>query len=305
MAKRRSTSPEPPPPVGLGGRLRSVPAATWLFVALAVAMTILTVQGIATTGLADLVALGYVGFGGVPTAIAFLLPAALFLRHRDVWQTDRLLVVGTVLFGVVEVLQYITPGVSDWLASLIPAPPDVSFLAPLPITFGVVVGILGAMAPIYTGRGLVAARAYEDAPAARRWWVVVALLTLVAGVTNVLNLVNLSLDIPTGAVMAYFWLTVLTVAVSLLGVFGWAYLAGATLVGWRSGEEPARGWALASIGSGLVLVGLALSGIIASIGVFATPLPNQLSLGILGAFALAYLLLLAAFLARLPASIED
>ena len=125
---------------GLGGRLRSVPAATWLFVALAVGDDDPHGPGHRDDRPRRSRGARLRRVRGVPTAIAFLLPAALFLRHRDVWQTDRLLVVGTVLFGVVEVLQYISPGVSDWLASLIPAPPDVSFLAPLPIAFGVVVG---------------------------------------------------------------------------------------------------------------------------------------------------------------------
>jgi hypothetical protein len=268
-------------------------------------MTVLAIRGVALAGIGDLASLAYAGFGAVPTAIAFLLPAALFLRHRNVWQADRLLVVGTVMFGTVEFLQYISPGLSGWFASLIPAPPDLPFLVPLDIGFSVVVGILGAMAPIYTGRGLVAARAYEDAPAARRWWIIVAALTLVAGVTNVLNLVNLSADIPEGAVAVYFWLTVLSVAISLLSVFGWAYLAGVTLVAWRSGEEPPRGWGLAAFGSGLVLLGLAVSGVFATVGVFASPLPNELSIGILAAFALGYVLLLVAFLAGLPAGIDD
>jgi hypothetical protein len=76
-------------------------------------------------------------------------------------------------------------------------------------------------------------------------------------------------------------------------------------VAWRSGEEPPRGWWLAALGSGLVLLGLAVSGVIATIGVFGSPLPNELSIGILAAFALGYVLLLLAFLAGLPEDVDD
>ena len=77
-----------------------------------------------------------------------------------------------------------------------------------------------------------------------------------------------------------------------------------TLVAWRSGEEPPRGWLLAALGSGLVLLGLAISGVIATIGVFGSPLPDELSIGILAAFALGYVLLLLAFLAGLPDDVD-
>ena len=212
----------------------------------------------ASSRLARPIALGWAIaiFGATPTVVAFLFPAFLFLRHPRVWSTDRVLAFGVVLFGVVEVLQYIAPGLSGWFTSLIPPPVDMPFLAPLDVAFTVVVGILAAMAPIYTGRGLVAARAYEDEPGSRKWWLIVALVTVVAGVTNVLLLVNVSLDVPDGALVAYFWLTVLSVALSLLSVFGWAYLAGAGLIGWRSGEEPLRGWLLAALAAGLRAAGV-------------------------------------------------
>jgi len=229
----------------------------------------------------------------------------LWLRHPRIWTTDRVLAVGAVLFGVVEVLQYISPGLSGWFVSLIPPPDGMPFLSPLDVGFSVVVGLLGAMAPFAAGRGLSTARAYEDAPRVRRWWLIVVALTLVAGVTNVLLLVNLSLDIPPDAVVAYFWLTVLSVVLSLLSVFGWAYLAGVALVGWRSGEAPGRGWLLASLAACLILLGLAVSGVFAAIGVFTTPLPPELSIGILAAFALAYVLLGLAFLVGLPGDLDD
>jgi hypothetical protein len=284
----------------LPDRLTALPWPTLFFGSLAIVMTALAIRGVVIAGPTDALSIGYAISGAIPTAVAFLLPATLFFRHRDVWQSNRLLVVGTVLFGVVEILQYISPGISEWLSSVIAPPADLPFLAPLDIAFNVVVGIISALAPIYVGRGLIAARVYEDEPGTRKWWLVVAALTLVAGVTNVLMLINLSLDIPADAVMAYYWLTVLSVAISLLSLFGWAYFAGAAVVGWRSGESPSRAWGLASLGGGLILVGLTVSGVIGAIGVFGAPLPNELSILILGAFALGYLVLLAAFLIGLP-----
>ncbi len=293
-------APEPEPPSGVVGRLAAVPAPTWVFVLLSVTMTVLAVRGIAQAGIDNITGFAFAISGAIPTAIAFLLPAALFLRHRRIWSTDRLLVVGVVLFGIVEFLQYVSPGMTAGFDAIIPAPTGLPFLVPLDVAFQVVVGILAAMAPIYTARGLLAARAYEDEPGSRRWWLLVGVLTVVAAVTNVLNLVNLSLDIPPDAIVAYFWLTVLSVAISLLSVFGWAYLAGVALVGWRTGERPLKGWGLAALGAGLVLLGFAVSGVIATVGVFTTPLPDELSIGILAAFALGYVLLLAALLTGLP-----
>jgi len=298
------TPPEPVPPSGPVGRAMAVPRPVWLFVGLSTVMSALAVRGIAQAGITTAAGFAFATFGAIPTAIAFLLPAALFLRHRRIWWTDRLLVVGTVLFGVVEFLQYVSPGMTAGFSAIIPAPTGLPFLVPLDVAFQVVVGILAAMAPIYTARGLLAARAYEDEPGSRRWWLLIGALTVVVAVTNVLNLVDLSLGIPPDAIVAYFWLTVLSVALSLLSVFGWAYLAGVALIGWRTGEGPLRGWRLAALGAGVVLLGLAVSGVIATVGVFTTPLPDELSIGILAAFALGYVLLLAAFLAGVPAGAE-
>ncbi len=296
---------EPPPSPTVRRRLAGVPRPTWLFLLLAAISTVLAFQTASTAGIGDTFALSSTVLRGIPTAVAFLIPAALFLRHPAAWQTDRLLVVGTILFGVVELLQFASAGVTGWFDSVIPPDPTSVLPSPLNVTYNVVVGLIGALAPAATGRGLLAARAYEDGRRARWWWLVVAFLTLVAGVTNILLLVNLSLDIPDSAVLAYFWLTVLTVVVSLVSVFGWAYLAGVTLVGWRSQEEPGTGWGLGALASGVVLAGLAASGLVAAISVFGPKLPDELSLTFLGAFALGYLLLIVAFFAGLPAAIDD
>ena len=286
-------------------RIAGVPRPTWAFLALALVSTILAIQTAATSGVSDSFSLSAAVLRGIPTAVAFLIPAALFLRHREAWTTDRVLVVGTVLFGVVELLQFASAGATAWFDSVIPPDPTNTLPSPLNVTYNVMVGLLGALAPAVTARGLLAARAYEDSRHARRWWLIVALLTLIAGVTNILLLVNLSIDIPNDTVVIYFWLTVLTVVVSLISVFGWAYLAGITLVGWRSYEEPGAGWGLGALASGVVLAGLAASGTVAAIRVFGPSLSDQLSLTFLGAFALGYLLLIVAFFARLPAGIDD
>jgi len=304
-ASRTPEIDEPPPPPTLGMRLAGVPRPTWLFSLLAILSTILTVQSASAAGISDSFTFSTTVLRGIPTAVAFLIPAALFLRHRDAWTTDRVLVVGTVLFGVVELLQYASPGVTAWLDTIIPPDPTSLLPSPLNVSFTVIVGLLGALAPAVTGRGLLAARAYEDSRRSRVWWLIVALLTLIAGVTNILLLINLSLDIPNDTVVIYFWLTVLTVVVSLINVFGWAYLAGVALVGWRSYEEPGTGWGIGALGSGVVLAGLAASGVVAAISVFGPKLPDQSSLAFLGAFALGYLLLIVAFFAGLPAAIDE
>ena len=236
----------------------------------------------------------------IPTVVAFLLPAALFLRHPDAWRTFRLLAVGTVLFGVVEILQFIAPGLDTWFGEVIPPSEDLPFLAPLSVGFNVVVGLLGAAAPFFVGRGLLAARQYENGDGSGRWWLIVAAMTVVAGVTQVAMLLNLSLDIPADAVIAYFWITVVSVAIGILALLGWAYLAGTAMVGWRSSEEPYRGWALAAFGGVAVLAGLLISGVIGVNNVFATPLPNEVGIVVVTCFGLGYLALFLGFLAGLP-----
>ena len=286
----------------LPDRLTALPWPTIVFALLAVGMAGLVIYGILSTSSPDSFQVVQTLIGAIPTVVAFLLPAALFLRHPDAWRTHRVVVVGTVLFGVVEVLQYISPGLSDWFASVIPPPEDLPLVAPLGVGYSVVVGLLSAMAPFLVARGLIAARNYEDAPGSRRWWLIVAVLTLITGVTNVMMLVNLSLDIPPDAVVTYYWLTVLNVVISLIGLFAWAYFAGTALIGWRASEDPGRGWGLAALGGCLVLVGLALNGTISALNFFAnTALPNELLVGIFTAFGLGYLALLGAFLAGLPA----
>ena len=133
--------------------------------------TVLAFQTASTAGIGDTFALSSAVLRGIPTAVAFLIPAALFLRHRAAWQTDRLLVVGTVLFGVVELLQFASAGRDRVVRLGHPAGPDVGPAVPLNVTYNVVVGLIGALAPAATGRGLLAARAYEDG---RRRAVVVA-----------------------------------------------------------------------------------------------------------------------------------
>lgn len=302
---RETQAEEPPPPPTLRMRLADVPWQAWAFVILAIISTVLALDTASQAGIKDTFSLSVATLRAIPTSVAFLIPAMLFFRHHDVWQTDRMLVVGTLLFGTVELFQFASSGATAWFDTLIPPDPTSVLPSPMNVTYNVVVGLLGALAPAVTGRGLLAARAYEDGRGARRWWIIVAFLTLVAGVTNILLLVNLSLDIPDDAVLVYFWLTVLTVVVGLISVFGWAYLAGVTLVGWRSREEPGAGWGLGALATGIVLAGLAASGLVAAISIFGPTLPDQLSLSFLGAFALGYLLLIVAFFAGLPAAIDD
>jgi hypothetical protein len=287
----------------LPDRLTRFPRLPLAFTALAIAMGILSLTRLTTAGGPFWVGYGLVA--SIPSVVAFLLPAALFRRHPDAWRTLRLMVVGSVLFGVVEVLQYVSPGLSDWFTTVVPPPVDLPFLSPLSVGFSVVVGLLGAMAPTLTGRGLAMARRYENDAGSRRWWLVIAGMTVVAGVTQIAMLLNLSLDIPPDAVIAYFWITVVGVAVSLVALLGWSYLAGTAVVGWRSGEDPVRGWRLAALAGFLVLVGLVLSGILGVVGVFGTPLPNEVGIVVVLSFALGYLALLGALLAGLPETDED
>ena len=92
-----------------------------------------------------------------------------------------------------------------------------------------------------------------------------------------------------------------TVALGILRVVAWAYLAATVIRGWWSGEEPNTGWWLAVLATALVLVALALVNISGILGSGDTTFVTAYGYVTATAYSLGHVCLLAAFAVGLPA----
>ena len=301
--------PEPPADAALSRGLRGSPhpfvvlrRIPWLalvFVALAVADLYWMLRQsdfLAGMSIGDIA--GY-ALRVTPGVAAILMPAAVLASHRDTWRRIPTVVFGTVLFASVQGLAVVADPLQPIFASLTPASAELPDLVPLAALFDAVVSLASVLGVTYIGLGLAQARRYEDRPAEAISLVVPVAATL-ATIIGVLAASRFDFGgTPLTPPLAIYLAA--TVALGILRVVAWAYLAAVVIRGWWSGEGPNTGWWLAVLATALVLLALALvniSGILnSSDATFVTAYGYVTAT----AYALGHLCLLAAFAVGLPA----
>ncbi|MDO8484523.1 MAG: hypothetical protein Q7S35_06215 [Candidatus Limnocylindrales bacterium] len=288
--------------------LAGIPTGAWVFSLLAIARLIWFVRE-AHLGPAPgpSVVLAFVT-GIVPAVVAVLLPGALLLRHADAWSRARTLLLGTVLFAVVEGMRVLSPSLQPFFEQLTPGSEETPYLVPLALLYTSAEGLLAIFAVTNIGLGLAQARRYLDRSGTRLIVVVAALIVVLVAVERVVSVSQLPFDeIPMTPTVAVYLASAIVLGV--LSIAAWGYLAATSVRGARAGEEPEAGWTIGAIGACLIVAAFGLS----AAGSLARPSPetqdlfNSIGQGISVIYTLGYLGLLGGLLLGLPSlePIED
>ena len=278
----------------------------WVFVMLAVARLIWYLRMSPLENPTDPGALvGYVA-GITPSIVAILFPAALLLRHPEATTRARTLVVGLVLFAVVEGLRVLILPLQPIFEDLTPGSPETPFLVPLALIYNGAIGLLASFAVANIGLGLARARQYEDASGVQLLGATMVTAVSLVAVGGVLSVNQLPLDeiTMTPTVVIYLGSTVI---LSVLFAASWAYVASVAIRGARAGELPEPGWRIAATGGGLIITAYAIRSLLVIPGspgpdtqALFTALASWLSIAV----AIGYLAILAALLRGLPSLVE-
>ena len=191
-----------------------------------------------------------------PGLAAILLPAALIARHPDVARRIPALLAGAILFAAVQAFILIADPLQPLFATLTPASDDLPSIVPSAAIYELIVAFVSAAGLGLFGFGLIQARRFPDRGSAGVVLLVpiAGILTTVAGVVGLARLDLTGVSVTAG-VLIYLAASVL---LGIVRVVAWAFLASVTIRGWRAGEAPLAGWWLAVLGTGLVLLALAM-----------------------------------------------
>jgi hypothetical protein len=284
-----------------------VPLLVWPFVALSVVTAWALTQQDGLNGLTAVETARW-AIGQIPSVLAPLVAAALFLRHPDAPRSLPMLAIGALLLGVGAVLELIDPWLTEVLQAIAPPSPD-ALLAQgqVVLWYGVLRPLVPVFATLYLAGGLASARRFENVGSAR--WLVVPVGIAVAGI--VLYHAWSFVDLAASEQSDYLVFSVVAAVIGVGEVLAWLSLASTALGGRRAGEDPARGWwlgtvaALIYLAATLVFYGLLIAASVAGglweTGTFAGDAARVLIfLAGLGR-AVVWVFLVAAFLVGLPA----
>jgi hypothetical protein len=233
-----------------------------------------------------------------PGLAAILLPAAVLLRHPDAWRRLRILVIGAVLFASVQALIVLADPLQPVFETLTPSGTEPGAIVPLAAVYEVLVGVVTGLGLACIALGLARARQLPDPDS--RASLVVPIAAVLATVAGVLSTARLDFTgVPfTPTLVAYL---AASLAVGVVRVVAWAFLAAVALRGWRVGESPTAGWWLALLGAGLVLFALALLNVRGLIDVTDQALDEVYGYIEATAYAVGTVALFLAFALGLPA----
>ena len=239
-----------------------------------------------------------------PGLAAILLPAALLLRHPDGWRRDRILVVGAALFASVQAFIVLADPLQPVFETLTPSGTEPGAIVPLAAAYEILVGVVTGLGLACLAFGLARARRLPDPDS--RAVLIVPIAAVLATVAGILSTAGLDLTgVPiTPSLAAYL---AASLAVGVIRVVAWAFLAAVALRGWRVGESPTSGWWLALLGAALVLFALTLLNVRGLIDVTDQAVDEVYGYIEATAYAAGTITLLLAFVVGLPdiQSFED
>lgn len=286
----------------------AVSFGTWFFALLALARAIWFVRETELGPSPDVgVLLGYVG-GFVPATVAILLPAALLFRHPDAATTARTLLVGTILFAVVEGMRVVGPALQPVFEQVTPGSEETPYLVPLALLYTSAQTIIATFAVANIGLGLAQSRRYLDRSGMLAIVAVAAIVVIAAAAARVITVSRLPFDqIPMTPTVAVYLAS--AIILGILSIAAWGYLAATAARGAHAAEEPGSGWFAGAVGAWAILVAFSV-GAIANL---AEPTPETQDMfttliqAISLVYTVGYLALLAGLLFGLPSvePVED
>jgi len=273
----------------------------WIFILLALVdliWFIVNSDSAQITSLADAV---FYGLQVFPAVAALLFPAALLARHPDAATRAPVLLLGTVLFALVQFLLLLATPLAPYFEASTPASQEVPFIAMAELYNGLTLAV-AALALAFMARGLSLARWYEDRTGPWIDWLV-PVATAFATVFGFVSAVRLDVGDSVPLIIPIYIGS--SVILGILRVAAWAYLLASALRGVAAGEDPRAGWQLAALASGIVLFALVLINVVSLV-----PVPEELVIDlyqwtVVLAYALGHVLLLAAFTIGLPSLDPD
>ena len=238
----------------------------------------------------------------IPSVTAILLPAALLARHPDATSRARTLLLGTILYAVVQGMLILTEQLQGFFESATPPSDDLPFLVPLAAIYNGLVSLVAAFGLVYIAVGLSQARRYEDRPHS-----VTSLFVPVAAVfgtaVGVLAVSRLQLvDTPMSPTLVVYLGA--TVVLGVLRIAAWAYVAASAARGWEANEDPSGGWRLGALGAALIVAALVLVNLNGLLDIADQTLVTVYAYAIVLPYVLGHVILLAAFALGLP-SLDD
>jgi hypothetical protein len=234
-----------------------------------------------------------------PSVASILLPAALLTRHPDATWRARTLLIGTLVLAASQGLVILSDPLQFVFAVITPATQDQPVVLSS-LLFEDLTSLLIAVGLACIALGLSRARRHEDRsePVTGLIVVVLAIVGTIDGIVSTSRLDISGLRMSLG-------LAVYLVSSAVFGVVrivAWGYLSATVWRGALAREAPTRGWRLASVGGGAVILALVLLDLVDVFNITNGAL--VLSYVTIGSYALGHLLLLVAFAVGLP-SFDD
>ena len=279
-------------PLALGG----LHPLAWVFIVLALVDLVWFIVNAGSAQMTSLSDYAFYGLQILPAVAAVLFPAALLARHPDAATRMPVLLLGTCLFALVQLLLILATPLASPFEAVTPATDDVPFVALAELYNGLtlVVAVVGLA---FIARGLSLARQFEDRIGSWIDWVV-PLATAFATVFGIVGATRLELGASVPLVVSVYIGS--SVVLGILRVATWAYLMAAALRGALAGEEPSTGWRLAAWGAGIVLFALVLVNLVGLLEVPEAWIIDAYQWTVVVAYALGHLFLLVAFTLGLP-----
>jgi hypothetical protein len=247
----------------------------------------------------SLVAIATYGLQIIPSVAGVLFPAALLARHPDAITRARTLLVGTILFALGEALLILSTPFEAFFESVTPPSTDLPGLVPLAAVYNGLISVVLATALLAMAAGLARARFYEDRSGP--WTMLfVPLMTIFGTISGVLTTANGNLDGVTLSPGLAFYVGS-SVFFGVLRIIVWAYLLVSLWRGWRAGEDPGRGWFLGMLGAAFVILTLVLLNLGGLLDPQNPDFNTIYAYVTVVSYGIGHVLLLLAFLARLPA----
>ena len=279
-------------PLAIGG----LHPLAWVFILLALGDLVWFIVNAGSAQMTSMADYAFYGFQILPAVAAVLFPAALLARHPDAATRMPVLLLGTSLFALVQLLLILATPLAPSFEAATPATDDVPFVAMAEL-YNALTLTVAALGLAFIARGLSLARQFEDRNGPWIDWLVPA-ATAFATVFGIVGATRLELgsSVPP-LVSVYIGSSVL---LGILRVGAWAYVLASSWRGALAGEEPSTGWRLAALGGGIILFALVLVNVVGLITVPEAWMIDAYQWIVVIAYALGHLCLLVAFTIGLP-----
>lgn len=279
-------------PLAIGG----LHPLAWVFILLALGDLVWFIVNAGSAQMTSPSDYAFYGFQILPAVAAVLFPAALLARHPDAATRMPVLLLGTSLFALVQLLLILATPLAPSFEAATPATGDVPFVAMAEL-YNALTLTVAALGLAFIARGLSLARQFEDRNGAWIDWLVPA-ATAFATVFGIVGATRLELgDSVPPLVSVYIGSSVL---LGILRVGAWAYVLASACRGALAGEDPSTGWRLAALGGGIILFALVLVNVVGLITVPEAWVLDLYQWTVVIAYALGHLCLLIAFTIGLP-----